>query len=135
MPDVEVVRFANEAFYQSFANRDFEAMDAMWSRKWPVSCIHPGWNPLYGREVVMEAWRRLMANERSPDIRCLTPRVSLYGDTAMVVCFERIGDDYLVASNVFVRENGRWSIVHHQAGPAAAPPEAEDAAETPETIN
>jgi hypothetical protein len=40
--DREQVLFANEAFYRAFADRDIDAMDALWARGEPVLCIHPG---------------------------------------------------------------------------------------------
>jgi hypothetical protein len=39
------------------------------------------------------------------------------GDSAYVVCGESIEGAELVATNVFVREDGTWKLVHHQAGP------------------
>jgi hypothetical protein len=46
-----------------------------------------------------------------------------------VLCFEAVGGGFLIASNVLVRERGRWKIVHHQAGATNGTPEPEP--ETP----
>ena len=46
--------------------------------------------------------------------------VYLYGETASVVCIERLPTGVLIATNVFVREAGVWRMVHHHAGPVAA---------------
>ncbi len=132
MPDTDAVLFANEAFYQAFAERDVAAMEDMWSRKVPVSCIHPGWGALFGREEVVQSWTAIIGNEGSPPISCHGATAHLYGDTAFVVCFERLGESFLIATNVFVREGHIWKIVHHQAGPtAAAPPPEEDEPDAP----
>ena len=56
MSEHAAVNFANEAFYVAFSTRDLEAMDALWARQAPVTCIHPGWNALTGRDAVMESW-------------------------------------------------------------------------------
>ncbi len=128
MPDTDAVLFANEAFYQAFAERDVEAMEDLWSREAPVSCIHPGWGVIFGREEVMRSWIALITSEGAPQITCHGAVASLYGDTAVVVCFETLGENVLIATNVFVREGHIWKIVHHQAGPtsAAPPPEEEE---------
>jgi hypothetical protein len=128
MPDTDAVLFANEAFYQAFAERDIEAMEELWSRAAPVSCIHPGWGVIFGREEVMRSWIAIITSEGAPQITYHGAVASLYGDTAFVVCFEMLGENVLIATNVFVREGHIWKIVHHQAGPtsAAPPPEEEE---------
>ena len=111
---------ANEAFYRAFATRDLTAMTALWARSVEVACLHPGWAPLYGREAVMESWAGILGNPQSPNIRCLQCRVTLKGEVATVVCYEVVEEGYLVATNLFVREEGGWKLYHHQAGPLSA---------------
>ncbi len=122
MGDEQAVLFANEAFYQAFRDRDIDAMDAVWSRRAPVSCVHPGWGPIRGRAEVMESWRNILSNPESPVVESRAASVSVYGDAALVTCFERIDDTYLIASNMFAREGDGWRLVHHQAGPTTATP-------------
>lgn len=122
-PDDEAALLeANAAFYRAFASRDFDAMAALWAKAAPVCCIHPGWPPLNGREAVLEGWRRILANPSQPALQMKAPRVTLWGDVALVLCFERVEDQYLIASNIFVREGKGWKLSHHQAGPVATPP-------------
>ena len=45
----------------------------------------------------------------------------VHGDMAFVVCEERLPGGVLVATNVFVREDGDWKICHHHAAPVARP--------------
>lgn len=120
------VLFANEAFYAAFAGRDLAALDALWARRAMVSCIHPGWGPLFGREAVMESWQGIVGGRHPPRISCHDARATLLGDVAAVVCLERVGATTLAATNLFVREDGAWKLVHHQAGPcpplATSPP-------------
>lgn len=134
MSDREGVLFANEAFYRAFADRDYQAMDAVWSRKAPCACLHPGWGPIFGRERVLESWAAIIANPESPNIVCLNETVQIHGDTAYVICYEEIDAQYLVATNVFVREGSVWKMVHHQAGPTATKPDAEPP-ERPEPVH
>ncbi len=111
----------NAAFYRAFAERDIEAMDELWAQRTPVACIHPGWPALHGRDDVMSSWRAILLGSEAPEIRCEQAVALLIGETGLVTCVERIGDDVLVATNVFAREQGLWQIVHHQAGPVSSP--------------
>jgi ketosteroid isomerase-like protein len=115
---------ANSAFYAAFTGRDLEAMDAVWARGAPVACIHPGWEALRGREEVMESWRAILSGN-APAVRCTRASAHVLGGAAFVVCHERLPGGRLVATNVFVREDGAWRMVHHQAGPLPEPEEEE----------
>lgn len=122
MSDRDAVLFANEAFYAAFAGRDYGAMEKLWSETAPVSCIHPGGGPVYDREAVLQGWQSILGNQATLDIRCIGPRVRLFGDSAAVICFEVIAGNNLIATNTFVREGKAWKLVHHQAGPTAEEP-------------
>jgi ketosteroid isomerase-like protein len=129
----EEILFANEAFYQAFADGDATAMEALWAEDAPVACLHPGWEPLYEREHVIASWRAIL--QSPPPIRCLAPRVYDLGDSAFVICWEEVGDQVLIATNIFAREAGQWRIVHHQSGPTAGKPPAEAREARRPTIN
>jgi ketosteroid isomerase-like protein len=133
MSEQAAVLFANEAFYVAFAVCDFPAMDAVWSRRPSVTCIHPGWSALSGRDPVMESWRSILANPNAPRVGCRNAVAHVLGDIAYVVCYEAIDGSFLVATNVFVREDGGWKLVHHQAG-ATPPPPPEEPAPRPEQL-
>ena len=123
MSDTDAVLFANEAFYRAFADRNEAVMEELWSASAQVACLHPGWGPLMGREEVLSSWIEIIRNPDSPAILCHDARAHVYGDTAYVICFEEIDANYLVATNVFVREGRVWKMVHHQAGPTSASPD------------
>ncbi|MFO0292022.1 MAG: nuclear transport factor 2 family protein [Rhodospirillales bacterium] len=128
--DREQVLFANEAFYRAFADRDIDALDALWARGEPVLCIHPGWPPILGRASVMASWTRILANPQAPRVACVAPQAFVAGDQALVVCHEAVAGQALVATNLFRRESGAWRLFHHQAGPAPGLP-APDASAPP----
>lgn len=112
---------ANGAFYSAFARRDLKAMEELWSQDAPVACIHPGWEPLRGREAVMTSLQNIFGGGGAPaTITCVhaTPHV-LGPYAAFVVCHERVPGGDLAATNLFVREAGRYRLVHHQASPIA----------------
>jgi ketosteroid isomerase-like protein len=127
----EVVR-ANDAFYDAFAARDLEAMDAIWAREHPVACLHPGWDALRGREEVMASWRSIMENAASPRISFVRAEAYVLGTAAFVIGYERIEGATLVATNVFVKEDGRWKLAHHHASPVRADVDSDDAPDPPE---
>src|SRR5262245_5599596 len=70
MSDRETALFANAAFYAAFGTRDIKAMEDVWSRDQPVSCIHPGWPVVHGRTEVMASWSGILANRNAPRIVC-----------------------------------------------------------------
>ena len=123
--DPHLALFANDAFYVAFATRDGAAMADIWSRLHPVSCIHPGWPALFGREAVVESWQRILANTDAPDVQVHNARAVLLDRMVNVLCYEVIGGQTLVATNCFVLEDGAPRLVHHQAGPCADPPAPE----------
>src|SRR4051812_15408783 len=120
MTDTDAVLAANLEFYRAFATRDIEAMEAIWAHRAPVGCVHPGWPALAEHDAVIESWRGILANPEAPRIACYDERVLLYGDTALVLCEEDLDGGTLVASNLFVREDGEGRIAHHQAGQLVA---------------
>ena len=79
MDDSDAVLAANLEFYRAFTMRDVAAMEALWARRAPVACVHPGWPALADRDAVMESWRGILANPESPRIVCYDERVFLYG--------------------------------------------------------
>jgi hypothetical protein len=46
---------------------------------------------------------------------CHDDTAFLHGDVAIVLCEEELADGSLSATNIFVKEDGEWRLVHHQA--------------------
>lgn len=116
------ILFANEAFYLAFQTKDMDAMEDLWARHAPVACTHPGWPSLDGREQVMQSWAAILANPDTRGVEMRGAKAHRCGEAAFVTCYEMIGESLLAATNVFVREDGAWKLVHHQAGPCNVPP-------------
>src|SRR3546814_4010213 len=70
----------------------------------------------------MQSWAAILANPETRGIEMRGARAYRCGEAAFVTCSERIGDRLLAATNLFVREDGGWKLVHHQAGPCNLPP-------------
>lgn len=120
MTETDLVLAANLEFYRAFAMSDYPAMNALWARNVHVLCIHPGWPPLVGREAVMRSWRNILTNPEPTRVACHDDQAFLYGDHAVVICEEELASGSLVASNFFMKEGGRWRLMHHQASPLVA---------------
>lgn len=106
----------NQAFYNAFAAGDYIMIEKIWARTHDVSVIHPGSVVLHGREAVMMSWQQILENSGGSHIQCVDPKVYVFGETAYVVCNEYFPEGQLVATNIFVIEDGNWRMVHHQAG-------------------
>ena len=116
MTDSDAVLAANLEFYRAFTMRDVAAMDALWVRRSPVACLHPGWTALTDRAAIISSWTGILSNPAAPRIACYDERVLMFGDTALVLCEEELDGGTLAASNFFVREDGVWRLAHHHAG-------------------
>jgi hypothetical protein len=129
MSDEAAVLFVNHAFYEAFSAHDVGAMDVIWSPRGSVSCVHPGWRALSGRDAVMESWAAILSSPQAPTVICRNPAAFVFDGIAYVVCYEQVDSSFLVATNIFAREDMSWKLIHHQAGvaprlPSAAPAKA-----------
>lgn len=111
---------ANREFYAAFNRRDLEAMYAVWARSGEVTCIHPGWDVLAGPDLVLGSYAALFENPSQGRIVAGGESVAIIGEVAVVVCREFASGSPLAATNVFVRQDGAWKLVHHQAGQVMA---------------
>ncbi len=115
MTDIDAVLSQNLEFYRAFSTHDIGLMERLWARHALVSCIHPGWPLITGREEVLRSWRAILRNPAAPAVLCYEERATIYGEAALGTCEEELDSGTLGASNLFVREGGLWRLVHHQA--------------------
>ena len=113
--------FANERFYRAFIDRDMAAMEQIWADDAPCACLHPGWPPLVGRNAILESWQRIFAAGGPVVSGCVAAQAHSLGDSGYVICYEQIGSEYVIVTNMFTREPGGWRLVHHQGGPVEPP--------------
>ena len=119
MSDEDAILAANAAYYRAFTTADFAAMSRIWADD-DVSCIHPGWPVLIGREAILESYREILRNPNQERIDLRNETVLTAGDEARVICVEFVGGAALAATNLFKRIDGEWRMTHHQASPIAA---------------
>ncbi|WP_036263379.1 nuclear transport factor 2 family protein [Methylocapsa aurea] len=120
MTDEDALLAANAAYYHAFDAADFARMSVVWADD-DVSCVHPGWPVLIGRQAILQSYRDIL---RSPLQEAIGHREDLAivsGSDGRVICTEIVGGMALVATNWFKRIDGAWRMVHHQASPIAVP--------------
>ena len=117
--------FAADAFYLAFANKDADAMDALWARRAPVCCVHPGWPRLTDRDEIMASWRSIFDNPQQTGPTAYAMRPLAWGDAVAVSCYEQLEGGVILATKVFVLEDGDCKLVLHQGSPCQNPPAPE----------
>ena len=115
--NIEDVLEANNAFYRAFASFDKEAMADIWAESELITCIHPGWSLVEGRDDGLASWDRILENPNQPPIVSGGAQVRKYGDSAVVLCRESVAGGLLYATNVFVKDSAAWKLMHHQSAP------------------
>ena len=138
-PDETAVEAANLAFYRALEARDLSAMDLVWLHEESASCVHPGWHRLEGWSEVRRSLENIFANARPWSVACEEVRIRVRGDVAWVTCVELLtafgsdpeeGAARMQATNIFVRSNGRWGLVHHHSSASST-----DSGDEEETVN
>lgn len=134
MSDEAAILAANAAYYRAFSGGDFAAMRRIWADD-KVSCIHPGWPALIGRQAILDSYREILRNPNQERIDPRQETVLAAGDEARVICVEFVGGAALAATNLFKRIDGAWRMTHHQASPIASLVEEEIAQPTSKRLN
>jgi ketosteroid isomerase-like protein len=104
MGDKTAIQDANAAYYRAFATADFAAMSRIWAED-NVSCVHPGWPALVGRQAILGPYREILRNPNQEWIEYRDEIVIVSGDEARVLCVEFVGGTGLAATNM----SPRWS--------------------------
>jgi uncharacterized protein (TIGR02246 family) len=122
MPDpvTESILAANAAYYRAFASGDFAAMSRIWADD-GVSCVHPGWPALLGRDAILESYRGILHSTNRVRIAFRDDTAIVEGEAGRVLCVEIVEGAALAATNCYRRVDGAWRMTHHQASPIAAP--------------
>ena len=117
MTDLQHYEFANEAFYLAFEAKDYSAMEHIWCEQGQPVCLHPGWPALVGRQAILESWKNILSNPDQHHVSFVDPVISPISESsAAVICYEKVGGQIMVATNVFKIENDRPRLYIHQAG-------------------
>ncbi len=113
MQEEKKILAANYAFYSAYRFADFKAMNQSWAKDGDIAMYGPGQRSISGRDALLSHWRRRLNDTSIPDIRPKKPAVIQVGSCAIVVCEEDHGDVTHIATNVFVKHDGRWNLINH----------------------
>jgi len=113
----QAVLAANRRYYDAFEARDLDAMSDLWERSDRALCTHPGWATLEGWGAVAASFFALFQNGAQLQFVLTRERATIVGDAAWVSLDENLLGDQggvtVAAVNLFVRREGRWSMVGH----------------------
>lgn len=123
--DEEEVLTANRVFYEALRSLELAQMDAVWMHEDWVKCLHPGWELLIGWDEVRKSWEDIFRSTVQMLVSISRALVHVSGDTAWVSCLVKVTSAYeegfatalVEATNIFVRRQGRWLVVHHHTTP------------------
>lgn len=127
--EIAAVEAANAEFYVAFEGADLDRMSALWDvdGNAPVSCVHPGWPLIRGRQRVLRSWAVIMANTTYIQFVLTDVAVNVVGELAVVTCDENIltsaepaDAGQATATNVFRRRGDGWRLWVHHGSPVLA---------------
>lgn len=127
--DSDAVKQANQGFYRAFESLDVHKMRGVWAQSEDISCVHPGWPLLKGFEQVMESWKRIFENTSMMQFTITGAVIRVEGDSAWVMGTEniatlvdgKVAEAKVQATNIFIKRDGRWLMVHHHGSPVGGP--------------
>lgn len=133
--DEQEVLDANRTFYAALHTLDTALITRVWCHADWVKCLHPGWDLLVGWDEVLGSWEEIFRSTEHMLVSITRPLVHVAGDVAWVSCLENVTTTYkndftsamVEATNIFLRSQGRWLLVHHHTTPLAAPPPEDSA--------
>jgi ketosteroid isomerase-like protein len=128
--DEEEVLTANRMFYAALQTLDIARMAQVWLHADWVKCLHPGWELLVGWNEVRGSWEEIFRSTEQMMVSVSRVLVHVAGDVAWISCLENVTTAaqnditaaLVEATNIFLRHQGRWLMVHHHTTRLAEPP-------------
>jgi ketosteroid isomerase-like protein len=119
------VEQANSEFYRALESGRLDRMEQIWAHDDLVRCVHPGWAMITGWQRVRESWDRIFQGGQKMRAAPTDVTIHTRGELAWVTCTENItvfNDESFdtaqaAATNLYVRYDGKWLMVHHHASP------------------
>ncbi len=122
-PAIEAIKAANQRFYDAFGALDIDLMEAAWETSEQAVCVHPGWPPIVGWNLIKESWQRIFDSTTLMHFNIHYVNVVSTGDSGWVTCVENISSVLqgrasnfgILATNIFVRTPLGWRMTAHHA--------------------
>ncbi len=127
------VKAANQAYYTALSARDLSAMERVWSRSPGDVNIAPPIRPAAhtGWEAIRKNYETFWATLDELNVSMPEPTIAIHGSAAWVFGIEqarrktkdgRVSGGPNFGTSIFVKEDGRWVMVFHQAALAQSAP-------------
>jgi ketosteroid isomerase-like protein len=123
--DAEAIKAANTSYYTALSGRDPGALDRVWDHDGQVFNIFGvSKAPMVGWNAVKSGYEDLFNCFPELSVSMPDPLIRQDADSAVVVGVENqkvrlpngeAGSALLPATNIFVKRNGRWLMVHHHS--------------------
>jgi len=119
---------AEKAFYLAFVRRDLKLMQAVWANTNNVYCLHPGSQPLVGKDAIMQSWQKIFSGSPTSQLKiehnnlASDPKLSIHRITEHLTVKtnnNKTQQATVHAINIFQCINDKWYIISHHC--AAAP--------------
>ena len=123
-PGEQAVKAANHAYYAALSARSSSEIEDVWAHNVGVTdifAVNPA--PTVGRDRVNGAYDNLFARFPKLSVSMPEPMIRVKGDVALVVGVETQEAELpngsavnakLPATNVFLKQGGKWLMIHHQ---------------------
>ena len=119
----EAIKAANQRFYDAFGALDIDMMESAWQASDRALCVHPGWPPIVGWDLIRDSWQRIFDNTTLMHFNLRYVNVAAQEDCGWVTCVEIItsvlqgqaSNFGILATNIFVRTSTGWRMIAHHA--------------------
>lgn len=130
--DLDDVKAANQAYYTALSARDLAAMERVWSATARDVNIAPPIRPAahVGWDAVRKNYSGFWQTLDELTVSMPEPKIEIQGDVAWVYGVEHakrkpkngeVSTGTNFGTSIFVRKDGRWRMVFHQAALIPAP--------------
>ena len=123
--DAQAIRAANAGFYAALSAKDAAALDRVWDHDGQIFNIFGvSKAPMVGWDAVKNGYEDLFNRFSELSVNMAEPSIRQDGDSAVVVGVEtqkvrlsngETASALLPATNVFVKRDGHWLMVHHHS--------------------
>ena|ERR1700693_1889249 len=124
-PDAEAIKAANTGYYRALSARDAGELDRVWDHAGSVFNIFGvSKAPTIGWDAVKSSYGDLFNRFPELSVSMADPLIRQDGDSAVIVGVEtqrvrlpsgEVASALLPATNVFIKRNGHWLMVHHHS--------------------
>jgi ketosteroid isomerase-like protein len=123
--DAEAIKAANAGYYAALSARDAGALDRVWDHGGQVFNIFGvSKAPMIGWSAVKSGYEDLFNRFPEISVSMADPSIRQDADSAVIVGVEtqkaklpngEVVNVFLPATNIFVKRDGRWLLVHHHS--------------------